>query len=150
MVYVILKFHGWIKLLVYKRVHCSQNSWWWTKELSVEFYSKNKFEKLVHLVCFIVRIYHHARSPERQISLKVFENRVLRRIFGPKRDEVRWVWWRLHNEELNDLHSSPNIIRVIRSWRIRWAGHVARIGERKGVCRVLVGNLRETTWKTHA
>jgi hypothetical protein len=71
--------------------------------------------------------------------LKVFENRVLRRIFGPKRDGVTGEWRRLHNEELNDLYSSPTIIRVIKSRRIRWAGHVARMGEGRGACRVLVG-----------
>jgi hypothetical protein len=60
--------------------------------------------------------------------LKVFENRVLRRIFGPKRDEVTGEWRRVHNEELNDLYSSPNIIRVIKSRRIRWAGHAAGMG----------------------
>jgi hypothetical protein len=62
----------------------------------------------------------------------VFENRVLRRIFGPKRYEATGDWRRLHNEELNDLHSSPNIIRVIKSRRLRWAGHVARMGEERG------------------
>jgi hypothetical protein len=61
----------------------------------------------------------------------VFENRVLRRIFGPKRDEATGKWRRLHNEELNDLYSSPNIIRVIKSRRMRWAGHVARMGKRE-------------------
>jgi len=71
--------------------------------------------------------------------LRVFENRVLRRLFGPKRGEVTWEWRKLHNEELNDLYSSPNIFRVITSRRIRWAGNVARIGERRGVYRVLVG-----------
>ena len=70
--------------------------------------------------------------------LRVFENRVLRRIFGPKRDEVTGEWRKLHNEELNDLYSSPNIVRVIKSRRMRWAGHVARMGERRGV---LVGKL---------
>jgi len=69
----------------------------------------------------------------------VFENRVLRRIFGPKRDEVTWEWKKLHNEELNDLYFSPNIVRVIKWRRMGWAGHVARIGERRGVYRVLVG-----------
>jgi hypothetical protein len=69
----------------------------------------------------------------------VFENRVLRRIFGRKRDEVIGEWGRLHNEELNDLYSSPNIIRVIKSRRMRWAGHVARIGEGRGAYRILVG-----------
>jgi len=69
----------------------------------------------------------------------VFENWVLRRIFGPKRDEVTGEWRKLHNEELNDLYCSPSIVRVIKSRRLRWAGHVARVGERKGVYRVLVG-----------
>jgi len=64
---------------------------------------------------------------------------VLRRIFGPKRDEVTGEWIKLQNEELNDLYSSPNIIRVIKSRRMRWIGHVAHTGERTGVYRVLVG-----------
>jgi hypothetical protein len=61
--------------------------------------------------------------------LRVFENMLLRMIFGPKRDEVTGDWRRLHNEELNDLYLSPNIIRLIKSRRMRWAGHVARMGE---------------------
>ena len=69
----------------------------------------------------------------------MFENRVLRRIFGRKRDEVTGEWRKLHNEELNDLYCSPNIVRVIKSRRIRWVGHVARMGERRCVCRVVVG-----------
>jgi hypothetical protein len=69
----------------------------------------------------------------------VFENRVLRRIFGPKRDEVTGEWRRLHNEELNDLYSSPNIFRVIESRRMRWAGLLARMEEKRGACRILVG-----------
>jgi hypothetical protein len=71
--------------------------------------------------------------------LKVFENRVLRRIFMPKRDEVTGEWRKLHNEKLNDLYCSPNTVRVIKSRRMRWAGHVARMGERRGVYRVLMG-----------
>jgi hypothetical protein len=69
----------------------------------------------------------------------VFENRVLRRIFGPKKDEVTGEWRRLHDEELYDLYCSPYIIRVIKSRRIRWAGYVARMRERRGVYRVQVG-----------
>jgi hypothetical protein len=72
-------------------------------------------------------------------KLRVFENMVLRRIFGPSRDEVMGDWRRLHNEELNDLYSSPNIVQVIKSRRMRLAGHVARMGEERGVYRVLVG-----------
>ena len=68
--------------------------------------------------------------------LRVFENRVLRRIFGPKRDEVKREWRKLHNEELNDLYFSPNIIRVIKSRRMRWAVHVAHMGERRDIYRV--------------
>jgi len=60
--------------------------------------------------------------------LRVLENRVLRGIFGPKRDKVTWEWWKLHNEELNDLYSLPNIVRVTKSRRMRWAGHVAYMG----------------------
>jgi hypothetical protein len=69
---------------------------------------------------------------------RVFENRVLRRLFGPKRDEVTGVWRKLHNEELHDLYSSPTIVRVIKSRRMRWAGHVVRMGKGRDVYRVLV------------
>jgi hypothetical protein len=70
--------------------------------------------------------------------LRVFENRVLRRIFGPKREEDG-SWRKLHNDELHILYSSPNIVRVIKSRRMRWAGHMARRGEGRGAYRVLVG-----------
>jgi hypothetical protein len=66
---------------------------------------------------------------------------VLRRIFGPRRDEVTGEWRRLHNEELNDLYCSPNIVRVIKWRRMRWAGHVARMGEERGVYRVFYSSL---------
>ena len=70
--------------------------------------------------------------------LKVFENSVLRRIFRPKRDDVTEEWRKLHNEELNDLYSSRNIVQVMKSRRMRWAGHVAHIEEGRGVDRVFV------------
>jgi hypothetical protein len=71
----------------------------------------------------------------------VFENRILRRIFGPKRDEVTGEWRKLHNEELRDLYSSASIIRLIKSRRMRWAGHVARMVEKWDAYILLVGKL---------
>ena len=70
----------------------------------------------------------------------------MRKVFGRKRDEVTGEWRKLHNEELNDLYCSPNNVRVIKSRRMRWAGHVARMGEKRGVYRIFV----ETTWETQA
>jgi len=69
----------------------------------------------------------------------VFENRVLRKVFGPRRDEVTGEWRKLHKEELSDLYSLPNRVRVVKSRKMRWAGHVERMGQGRGVCRVLVG-----------
>ena len=91
-----------------------------------------------------------SRTLREERKLRLFENMVLRRIFGPKRNEVTGKWRRLHNEELNDLYSSPNIVWVIKSRRMRWAGHVACMGEERGVCRVLVGETggKETTGET--
>jgi hypothetical protein len=74
-----------------------------------------------------------------QHRLRVFENRVLRRIFGPRNDEVTGEWRKLHNEELHNLYSSPDILRQVKSKRMRWAGHVARMGEERKVYKVLVG-----------
>jgi hypothetical protein len=71
--------------------------------------------------------------------LGVFKNRVLRRTFGPIRDEVTGEWRKLHNEELHDLYSSPSIIRIMKAMRMRWAGHVARMGEKRNAYRLLVG-----------
>jgi len=70
----------------------------------------------------------------------MLENMVSRRIFGPRRDELTGEWRRLHNEELNDFYSSPNIVRVIKSRRMRWAGHVAHMDGEMGLYRILVGN----------
>jgi hypothetical protein len=78
----------------------------------------------------------------------VFENRVLRRIFGPKRNEMTGGWSKLHNEELNNLYSSPCIIRMIKSIRMRLAVHVGRMGEKRNAYRILVGKPEETTRKT--
>jgi hypothetical protein len=78
--------------------------------------------------------------------LRVFENRVLRRIFGPKRDEVTGDWRKLPNEELHNLYSSPNIIRMIKSKRMTWEGNVARMGEKRNAYRILVG---KTEGKDH-
>jgi hypothetical protein len=71
--------------------------------------------------------------------LRVFENRVLRRVFGPKRDEVTGEWRKLHNDELSDLYSLPNIVRVVKSRRMKGAGHVACMAEGRSVYRALVG-----------
>ena len=75
-----------------------------------------------------------------ECRLRMFENRVLRRIFGPKRDKTTGVWRKLHNEEFNDLYSSPSIVQVIKSKSVRWVGHVTDMGESRGVYSILVGN----------
>jgi hypothetical protein len=77
------------------------------------------------------------------MNFSSIKNRALERIFGPKRDEVTKDWRKLHNEELNDMYSSSNTVQVIKLRRMRWAGHVARMGERRGVYRVWWGSLRE-------
>jgi hypothetical protein len=90
---------------------------------------------LKYLVIIILRVVLYgcetwSLTLREEQRLRVFENRVLRRIFGPKRDGTRGNWRRLHNEELNGLYSSANIVRVIKSSRMRWSGHVARMGEK--------------------
>jgi hypothetical protein len=110
--------------------------------------SKNTKIKIHRTIIFPVVLYGcetWSLTLKEEHRLRVFENRVLRRIFGPKRDEVIREWRRLHNEELYDLYSSPNIIRVIKSRRMRWAGHVAGMGEGRGAYRVLVGRLEGRT-----
>jgi len=100
---------------------------------------KIKIYKTIILSVVLYRCETSSLTLREEKKLRVFEKTVLRRIFGPRKDEVTGEWRRLHNEELNDLKSSPNIVRVIKSRRMRWAGHVARMGEERGVYRVLVG-----------
>ena len=110
--------------------------------LSSRLLSKNLKIKIYRTIILSVVLYGcetWSLTLREERKLRVFENMVLRRIFGPRKDEVTGELRRLHNEELNDLYSSPNIVRVIKSRRMRWAGHVARMGEDRGVYRVLVG-----------
>jgi hypothetical protein len=112
--------------------------------LSSGLISKNLKIKICRTILFPVVVYGCETwlfIPREECRLRVFENRVWRRIFGPKRDKVTGEWRKLHNEELNDLYFSPNIVWVTKSRRMRCAGHVAHMGERKGVYRVLVGRL---------
>ena len=81
-------------------------------------------------------VFYVSKQP---LMLRVFENRVLGKVFGPKRDEVTREWRKLHNEKLNDRYSLPNIVRVVKSRRMRWAWHVARMGDDRGVHKMLVG-----------
>jgi len=112
--------------------------------LSSSLLSKNlkiKIHKTIILPVVLYGCETWSLTLREERRLRVFENRVLRKIFGPGKDEVTREWRKLHNEELNELYSSPNIVRVIKSRRMRWAGHVARKVERRGVYRVLVGKL---------
>jgi hypothetical protein len=99
--------------------------------LSSRLLSKNlkiKIYKIIILPIFLYECGTWSLTLRKERRLRVFENMVLRRIFRPRRDEVTGEWRRLHNEDLNDMYSSPNIVRVIKSRRMRWAGHVARMG----------------------
>jgi hypothetical protein len=100
--------------------------------------SKNLKIKIYRTIILPVELYGSLTFRE-ECRLRVFEKRVLRGIFGPKRDEVIGECRKLYNEELSDLYSSPSIVWVIKSRRMRWAGHVVHMVERRGVCRVLVG-----------
>jgi hypothetical protein len=104
--------------------------------------SKDKNIKIYRTIILPVVLYEcetWSLTPREEHRIRVFENRVLRRIFGHKKDEVRGEWRRVHKGELNDLYSSSNIIRVIKSRRMRLAGHVACIGEGRDAYRILVG-----------
>jgi hypothetical protein len=110
------------------------------------FLAVSKYSPRRRVLCSYVKIYKIIILPvvlygceTWSLTLRVFENRVLRRIFGPKRDEVTGERRKFHNEELHNLYSSPNIIRQIKSRRMRWAGHVARMGEERNVYMVLMG-----------
>ena len=110
--------------------------------LSSRLLSKNLKFKIYRTIILPVVLYGcetWSLTLREKRKLKVYENMVLRRIFGPRRDEITGERRRLHKEELNDLYSSPNIVRVLKSRRIRWAGYVARMGEERGLYRVLVG-----------
>jgi len=112
------------------------------ESLSCSLLSKNLKIKIYRTIILSVVLYGceiWSLILREERRLRVFENRVLRGIFGPKRGEVTEEWRKLHNEELNNLYYSSNIVRVIKSRRMRWAGYVARMGEERGVYRVLVG-----------
>jgi hypothetical protein len=109
--------------------------------LSSRLLSKNLKIKIYKTIILPVVLYGcetWSLTLKQEHKLRVFDNRVLRRIFGPKKDEVKGEWRKLHNKELRDLYSSPSIIRIIKSRRMKWEGHVARIGEKRNTYRLLV------------
>jgi len=110
--------------------------------LSYSFLFQNLKIKIYRTIILPVVFYESeiwSLTLRKERRLTVFENRVLRRIFGPRMDEVIGEWIKLYNEKLNDLYSSLTVVRVIKSRRIRWTGHVVRVGDGRGVYRVLVG-----------
>jgi hypothetical protein len=100
---------------------------------------KVRIYKIIILPVVLYRCDIWSLTVREEHKLRVFEKRLLRRIFGPQRDGVTGGWRKMHNEEHHNLYSSPSIIRIIKSRRMRWAGHVARMGERRNVFRLLVG-----------
>jgi hypothetical protein len=100
---------------------------------------KVRIYKTIILPVVLYRCETWSLTVREEHKLRVFENRVLTRIFGPKRDGVTGGWRKLYNEQLHNLYSSPSIIRIIKSRRMRWAGYVARMGEKRNVYRLLVG-----------
>ena len=126
----------------YDSVQNVLSSRWLSKNLKIKKYRKIILRVFLYGCenwSLTFREERRLRVSEKNIWLRVFENRMLRRIFGPKGDEVTREWRKLYNEELNYLYFSTNIARVIKPRRMRWAGHVARMGESRYVYRVLVG-----------
>jgi hypothetical protein len=114
----------------------------WSFSFTVRLLSKNLKIRIYKTIILPVVLYGcetWSLSLREEHRLRVLENRVLRRIFGPKSDEVTGEWIKLHNKELRDLYSSPSIIRIIKSRRMRWAGHIARMGEKRNADWLLVG-----------
>ena len=114
--------------------------------MSFRLLSKNLKIKIYRTIILPVVLYGcetWSLTLREETKLRVFDNMVLMSILGPRKDEVTGEWKRLHNEELNDLYSSPNIVRVIKSRRMRWAGHVAHMGEERGCIGSWWGNRRE-------
>jgi hypothetical protein len=111
--------------------------------LSSRLLSKNVKVRIHKAIILPVVLYGCETWSREEHRLSVFENRVLRNMFGPKRDGVTGGWRKLHNKELHNLYSSPNIIRIIKSRRMRWAGYVARMGEKSNVYKLLVGKPEE-------
>jgi hypothetical protein len=110
--------------------------------LSSRLLSKNVKVRIYRTIILPVVLYGcetWSLTVRQEHKLRMFKNRVLRRIFGPKRDGVMGGWRKLCNEELHNLYSSPSIIRIIKSRKMRWAGHVARMGEKRNMYRLLVG-----------
>ena len=103
------------------------NKFWFRAVFIITSYLKIKIYRTIILPTVLYGCESWSLTLKEEHRLRVFENRVLRRIFGPKRDRVTGEWRKLHHEELNDLYSSPNIVRVIKSRRLRWAGYVARM-----------------------
>ena len=131
----------------FRRRQAAYTGWDWTQDeqgatghlgteritITAVGYCSEASNKIKHIITF------RPATDLEERGIRVFKNRVLRRIYEPQRDDVTVEWRKLHNEELNDLYSSPSIIRVMKSRRMRLAGHVACMGERRGVYRVLVG-----------
>jgi hypothetical protein len=111
-----------------------------TSEIAIRLHDATTQKTAIFILSFVLYGYETwSLTLREEHRLKVFENRVLRRIFGPKRDEVTGDWRKVHNEELHDLYSKPNIIRMIKSGRMRWTVHVARVWVMIDEHKILIG-----------